>query len=206
MCSMIFNMYIIVSDSEVRTAGSDKHNQPQQYSAYWGVAHARRVGGGVDGICACVCCLPSVCLGSYESLGETDNILPVRTYKNKASRTETREIVLSTRAEKQYLSARHAPQKARIAPRPQTRRPDWFLRQNLSEDRGILDLRYTPKPTYLTIFTNNIWSYLLWSSEIDMVGNRRKISKYNTLIHVERCLTWQARRRAVSKKHPTPRT
>ena len=29
------------------------------------------------------------------------------------------------------------------------------------------DLRYTQRPTYVPIFTDNSWSYLLWSPVID---------------------------------------
>ena len=35
------------------------------------------------------------------------------------------------------------------------------------------DLRYTQKPTYFGIFTNNSWSYLLWSPVIAVAQGRR---------------------------------
>ena len=35
------------ADGGIRTAGSDKHNQPQQYCEYGCVSHARRVGSSV---------------------------------------------------------------------------------------------------------------------------------------------------------------
>ena len=66
-------------------------------------------------------CLPGTCLGCVLVKGQkADDILPVRTYvQNKAFRTETREIVLSTPTEKKTLRACHALQKARIEPGPQ---------------------------------------------------------------------------------------
>ena len=41
-------LWYLVEDGGIRTAGSDEHNQPQQYCAYGRVAHARRVGGSVE--------------------------------------------------------------------------------------------------------------------------------------------------------------
>ena len=62
------------ADGEIRTAGSDKHNEPQQYCAYGCVAHARRVGGSVGTMgSAIVCCVPGV--------KKTDDNLPIRTYE-----------------------------------------------------------------------------------------------------------------------------
>ena len=48
----------------LRTAGSDKHNQPQPYSAYGCVTHARCMGGSVITLCSVhdVCCLRGTCL------------------------------------------------------------------------------------------------------------------------------------------------
>ena len=70
-----------MADGGIRTAGSDKHNQPQQHCAYGCVAHARRVGGSVEtmGSAHVVCCVPGKCLScvhtAHESLGEkADNI------------------------------------------------------------------------------------------------------------------------------------
>ena len=42
----------------------NEHNQPRQYSAYGGVAHARRMGGSVVTSCSVhvVCCLPGTYL------------------------------------------------------------------------------------------------------------------------------------------------
>ena len=52
-------------DGGLRTAGSVKHNQPQQYSAYGCVAHARRMGGSVVTLwyVHVASCLPGICLG-----------------------------------------------------------------------------------------------------------------------------------------------
>ena len=36
----------------------------------------------------------------------------------------------------------------------------------------------TQKPIYLAIFTNNIWSYLLWSPVVDVADNVRCQNKY----------------------------
>ena len=109
-----------MADGGLRTAGSEKQNQlPQRYSAYGFVVHALRMGGSVVtmGSVHVVCCLPVTYLGcvltAHESLGEkTDNILPIRTYQvqNKAFRTETREIVLSTSAEQNSGRPPRAPE------------------------------------------------------------------------------------------------
>ena len=37
-----------MGDGGIRTAGSDKHNEPQQYCAYGCVVHVQRVGGSVE--------------------------------------------------------------------------------------------------------------------------------------------------------------
>ena len=78
-------------DGGLRTAGSDKHNQPQQYSANECVAHARRMGGGVVTLCSVhvVRCLPGTCgLCARESAEPTryctaknGKKIPVRAYK-----------------------------------------------------------------------------------------------------------------------------
>ena len=68
------NMVPGKADGEIQTAGSDKHNEPQEYCAYGCVAHARRVGGSVGKMgSAIVCCVPGV--------KKTDDTLPIRTYE-----------------------------------------------------------------------------------------------------------------------------
>ena len=71
-----------------------------------GVTPTRRVGGSVVtmGSVHVLCCVPGIyppdyVLTAHENLGKkTGNVYPIRTYQvqNNASRTETREIVLST--------------------------------------------------------------------------------------------------------------
>ena len=57
--SMKTNLVPGKADGEIRTAGSNKHNEPQQYCAYWCVAHARRMGGSVGTMgSVIVCCVP----------------------------------------------------------------------------------------------------------------------------------------------------
>ena len=57
----------------LRTAGSDKHNQPKQYGAYGRVAHARRMGGSIVtiGSVHAVCYVPVICLGSVLTARES---------------------------------------------------------------------------------------------------------------------------------------
>ena len=64
------------ADGEVRTAGSDKHNERQQYCAYGCVAHAQRVGDSVGTVgSVIVCCVPG--------MKKTDDNLPIHTYEIK---------------------------------------------------------------------------------------------------------------------------
>ena len=70
-------------DGGLRTAGSDKRNPPQQYSAYGCVAHARTVYGRQRCnvvLCACfllsTCYMPGLC--THESLG----IKQIASYRN----------------------------------------------------------------------------------------------------------------------------
>ena len=75
------NWYLVrQADGETRTAGSDKHNEPQQYCAHECVAHARRVGGG-GGTVGSICdrLLRTWCEENrHIHLG---NNLPIRTFK-----------------------------------------------------------------------------------------------------------------------------
>ena len=97
----------------MRTAGSDKNNQPQQYCAYGCAAHARRVGGSVGTMgyvhvyAFCLLCtwymseLCSQLMSAYNSRREENRPHVTDQYvQNKASRIESREIVLSTPAGK----------------------------------------------------------------------------------------------------------
>ena len=103
--------YLVKADGEIRTAGSDKLNQPQQYTTAilrkW-VGRPLTACGRQrwnDGIRAC--CLLSIwymsgrCAhsSSWEPREENRQQYYTGTYvQTKASRTETREIVLSTPA------------------------------------------------------------------------------------------------------------
>ena len=66
----------------LRTAGSDKHNQPQQYIAKGCVTDARRMGGSVVSLCSvhAISCLPGTCLVcAFMSKKQTTNSRYVRT-------------------------------------------------------------------------------------------------------------------------------
>ena len=79
------------ADGEIRTAGFDKHNQPQQYCAYRWVGRAQRVGGSIVMMefVHVVCCLPGIYVQTLSSqLMRTRKqttiliyVLLVRTYK-----------------------------------------------------------------------------------------------------------------------------
>ena len=75
--------------------------------------HARRMGGSLVTLCSVhvVWRLPGICQDCVLMRLKTDNIFPVRTYlvQNKASRTETRELVLSTPAGKNFERPPRAP-------------------------------------------------------------------------------------------------
>ena len=80
--------YIRMKKYLIPTAGSDKHNRPQQYCGFGCVEHAWCVGGrvGTMGSVHGVCCIPGLCLScvltAHEGLGEkTDNMFPIRTYQ-----------------------------------------------------------------------------------------------------------------------------
>ena len=109
----------------VPTAGSDKHNQPQQYCAFGCVAHAWSVDGSVGtmGSVYVVCCIPDPCLScvltARESLREeADHMFPIRTYEIGPLVSKPGKSSYPLPSEKKRLSARHALQSARIAPRP----------------------------------------------------------------------------------------
>lgn len=44
--------------------------------------------------------------------------------------------------------------------------PQYFLLVNITGDHSKYNLRCTQKPSHFPIFTNTLWSYLLWSSQI----------------------------------------
>ena len=94
------------ADGEIRTAGSNKHNEPQQYCAYWCVAHARRMGGSVGTMgSVIICCVPRVRKTDTPGQQLADTYV-----QNMASRIETREIVLSTPAGKNVERLPRAPE------------------------------------------------------------------------------------------------
>ena len=105
-------------DGGLRIAGSDKNNQPQQYSACGCVAHARRMGGSVEPLCSVqvVFCLLATwymsVLCAHESLarGKNRQHFTGAFVQNKAPRTETRERVSSTPADKTVEGLPRAPE------------------------------------------------------------------------------------------------
>ena len=109
------------ADGEMRTEGSDKDNEPQQYCAYGCVAHARRVGGGV-GTMGSICdrLLRIWCKENRHI--HLDNNLPIRTYKIMPLVLIPGKSSYPPPPEK-TLSACHALQSVRIAPGPRPMYP-----------------------------------------------------------------------------------
>ena len=72
----------------------------------------------------------------------------------------------------------------------------WFVPLGLLRGgHSKYDLRYTQKPTYFPIFTDNIWSFLLWSLAIIIVSDilvseiRSRTCVCSLLTHVIRWCT-----------------
>ena len=127
--SIVAGIYVSLglADGGIRTAGSDKHHQPQQYSANGFVAQARGVWAAalerwdlrMLSVVYLVYVLSPVLTARESPRSEENRQSSTDAYvQNKAYRTETREIVLFTPAGKTTLSACHALQSAQIAPRP----------------------------------------------------------------------------------------
>ena len=121
---------------------------------YGCVAHARCVGGGVVtmGSVHVVCCVPGVCpnsvLTALESLGKTYKVRPLVLKPGKSS--------YPLPPGKKTLSARHALQSARIAPRPGAMCPPglpvseylMFCRKVLARREKLIKVRKFDKHTY----------------------------------------------------------
>ena len=100
---------------DIRTAGSDKHNEPQQYCAYGCVAHARRVGGSVGTMGSiCDCLLRTWCEENRHI--HLDNNLPIRTYKIRPLVLKPGKSSYPLPPVNKKSGACHALQRARIAP------------------------------------------------------------------------------------------
>ena len=110
------------ADGRLRTAGSDKHNKPQQYNAYGCVAHGRCMGGSLVTllpvhVVGCTTWYTSGLCAHGRLRQKMNNILPVPTYKIRPPKLEPGK---SSRphppGKKKTLGACHALHTARIAP------------------------------------------------------------------------------------------